>query len=118
MRLAIVLQVRCAVSDVAVDDDESGSVVGLLERGERLGQRLQVIGIGYLGDAPAVGFEARSDILGECEGGRPVDADLVVVVDPAEVAELEVAGQRGRLGGDPLHHASDAGQGVDVPGAY
>ncbi len=39
---------------------------------------------------------------------------LVVVVDPAQVGELQVAGQGGRLAGDALHHAAVAGQGVDV----
>src|SRR4029453_462461 len=34
--------------------------------------------------------------------------------DPAQVAELEMAGQRGGLTGDTLHHAAVAGQRVHV----
>ena len=39
---------------------------------------------------------------------------MVVVVDPAEVRELQVAGERGGLGRDPLHHVAVAAEGVDV----
>src|SRR5262249_5729365 len=50
----------------------------------------------------------------EGQGGVPLDGDVVVVVDPAEVGELEVTGQRGGLGRNAFHHAAVAAQGVDV----
>ena len=39
---------------------------------------------------------------------------MIVVVDPAEVVELDVSCQRGGLTGDPFHQAAVAAQGVDV----
>ena len=44
----------------------------------------------------------------------PFDGDVVVVVDPAEIVEAQVAGQRRRLRRDALHHAAVAADGVDV----
>ena len=44
----------------------------------------------------------------------PFDRDVVVVVDPAEVVEAEVAGQRRRFRRDALHQAAVAAHGVDV----
>ncbi len=40
--------------------------------------------------------------------------DLVIVVDPAQVVEFEVARQRGGLARDALHHAAVPGQGINV----
>ena len=103
-----------AVADVAVDDDEGRPVVGVLERLERLGQGLGVVGVHDLDDVPVVGPEPGGGVLGEGDRGRAVDGDPVRVVDPAEVGELEVAGEAGGLGGDAFHHVAVAAEGVDV----
>ena len=42
------------------------------------------------------------------------DGDVVVVVDPAEVVEAEMAGQRRRFRRDAFHHAAVAADGIDV----
>jgi hypothetical protein len=53
---------------------------------------------------PAVGAEAGVDVLaGECQRGRPVDRDPVVVVDVDQTAQAEMPGQRRGLGADALH---------------
>ena len=58
--------------------------------------------------------EARRDILGEGDAGVALDGDVVVVVDPAEVVEAEMAGERGRLRADAFHQAAVAADRVDV----
>ena len=69
-------------------------------------------------DAPAVGLEALLDVVVVGQLGRPVDGDVVVVVEGDEAAETEVAGQRGRLVGDALHEAAVAGHDVGVVVAH
>ena len=44
----------------------------------------------------------------------PLDGDLVAVVDPAQIAEHLVTGERGRFAGDALHHIAVAAQGENV----
>ncbi len=44
----------------------------------------------------------------------PLDGDLVIVIDPAQVGELEMTRKGCCLAGDPLHHAAIATQGIDV----
>ena len=105
---------RRAVGDVAVDDDQRRALGLVLERLERAREHRAVVGVADAGDVPAVADEARRDVVGEREARGALDRDPVVVVDPAEVLEPEVAGQRGRLGGDPLHHVAVAAQRVDV----
>src|SRR5262249_35699174 len=109
-----VLFVGSAVSDVAVHNDQRRPVVRVLESPESSRQHLLIIGIADAGDVPAVADEAGGDVVGESQCRVPFDGDVVVVVDPAEVGELQVAGQRGSLGRDALHHAAVATQRVYV----
>ena len=71
---------------------------------------VDVVGISHLQHLPAAGREARADVLGEGDGRRAFDADVVAVVDPAQPAELQMAGERRRLGADAFHHVAVAGQ--------
>ena len=91
-----------------------GRSVVLLERLERALEHLQVVGVADARDVPAVADEARGHVLAERQRRVALDGDVVVVVDPAEVGELQVAGQRRGLAGDAFHHAAVAAQGVDV----
>ncbi len=109
-----VLLVRRAPADVAVDDDQGRPVALLEEDAEGAVEQVQVVGVSHPGDVPAVAQETGGDVLGEGQRGVPLDRDVVVVVDPAEVGELPVGGERGGLGGDALHHAAVAAEGVDV----
>ena len=109
-----VLLVGRAPADVAVDDDQGRPLALLEEVAEGAVEQVQVVGVAHPGDVPAVAQETRGDVLAEGQRGVPLDRDVVVVVDPAEVGELPVGGERGGLGGDALHHAAVAAQGVDV----
>ena len=90
------------------------SCVALERPRRRVAIRSSVVGVADAGDVPAVAHEARGDVVAEGEVGVAVDRDVVVVVDPAEVGELEVAGERGGLVGDALHQAAVAADRVDV----
>ena len=99
------------IADVAPQDDEGRAVlVGL---GPKEGGLEGVEVVGDLADvlhAPSVGGEAPCDVVGVGELGRAVDGDVVVVVDVDQPAQLQVAGQRGGLVGDPLLEAAVAGE--------
>ena len=108
------LLVRGAVADHAVDDDQRRPVGLGLERLDRRAQRVEVVGVGDVLHRPAETGEAGRHVLAEREAGGALDGDLVVVVEPAQVRQLEVPGERGGLGADALHQAAVAGDGVDV----
>ena len=93
---------------IVLQDDQRrlvGDGLGRLDRVVELGDVLDVLA-GLLPvdrlHVPAVGLVARRDVLGEGDVGVVLDRDLVAVVDRDQVAELLVAGQRGRLAGDAL----------------
>ena len=114
MDLGGVLLVRRAVADVAVDDDQRRPPLLALEDLERPGEQLEVVGVAHPGDVPAVADEARRDVVAVGELGAAVDRDVVVVVDPAEVVQALMAGDRAGLARDPLHQVAVAADRVDV----
>ena len=65
-------------------------------------------------DVPAIGQEARGDILGEGDVGVALDGHAVAVVDPAQVGQPQMPGERGGFTGDALHHVAIAAQRVDI----
>ncbi|MCG3120608.1 MAG: hypothetical protein ALAOOOJD_03376 [bacterium] len=56
-----------------------------------------------------IGQEAGGDILAERQRGVAFDGDAIVVVNPNQIIQAEVAGERGRFAGNALHHATIAG---------
>ena len=85
--------VRRAIADVAVQDDQRRPALGLAEDFQRILDPFEVIGIADPQDIPSIGEEARGDIFGEGELRVALDGDVVVVVDPAEIVEAEMAGE-------------------------
>src|SRR6476660_6972732 len=98
---------------MAVQNDECRATLGLVKDIQRLLDALDVIGIAYAQNVPPVAEEAGGDVLGEGDARVAFDGDVVVVVDPAEVIEAEMAGQRGGLRADPFHHATVAADSTD-----
>src|SRR5262249_8110031 len=106
--------VRRPIADVTINYDKSRPVLRLLEDIECALQHFQVVGIAYARHVPAISEKARRNIVTECYVGMALDRYAVVVVDPAEVVELEMAGQRRGFVRDAFHHATVAAQGIDV----
>ena len=103
-----------APSDHRMHQDEGRSVIGGLERVDGPSKRLGVIGVVDDDHIPAIAPESRGGVLGKGEFGVAFDRDRVAVIDPAEVGELEMAGQRGGFARHALHHVSVSAQHEDV----
>ena len=112
MRLRRVLGMRGADRDVRAHDDQRGSCalcIGGIEGGA------QVVGRPAVAQAlhvEAVGLVASSDVFSERKAGRALDRDVVVVVDQAQLAEPEEAGQRAGLARHALHHVAVGADGI------
>ena len=91
-----------------------GRPLVVAEHRERVLDPLEVVGVADPQHVPAIAEKARRDVLGEGEARVAFDGDVVVVVDPAQVVEAEMPGQRGRLRADALHQAAVAAYRVDV----
>ena len=112
-RACILLRGR-AIGDMAIDNDQGGSLGLVLENFEGAGKHLKVVGITDPRYIPVVSDETCGDILAEGQGRMSLDRDVVIVVDPAQVRELEVSGKRGGLGRDAFHHAAVSCERIDV----
>src|SRR5438552_3039770 len=97
MRGVGVLLMRGAVADMAIDDDESWPVIRSKKFVECIRQRVEVIRVSNVGYVPAVSPEAHGNVFTERPIGGTVKRDLVSVVNPTEVRQLEMSSERSRL---------------------
>src|SRR5208283_2848903 len=109
-----ILLVRRAITNMAVEDDKSGPALSLTENVERVLDALDIVGVADAQHIPPIAEKPGGDVLGEGDARIAFDRDVVVVIEPAEIIEAEVASQRRCLRGHPLHHASVAADGVDA----
>ncbi len=88
-----VLLVWRTVADVAVQDDKGRTALRLPEDLQSVLDSIDVVGIADPQDIPAISQKPGRDILREGDARVSLDGDVVVVVDPAEVIQAEMAGE-------------------------
>src|SRR5262249_2044430 len=76
----------------AVDDNQGRTIVRGLEYRERLLDCRRVIRVRDVKHRPAVAVESSPDVLAERQRRVALDRDMIVVVDPTQVRQLEMAG--------------------------
>ena len=96
---------------------------GLAAKGHRLSERRVNarkvrISVRNRDRVPPVGAEARRHIFGERQRRVAVDRDLVVVVDPDQIVERQMPGERRGLGADALLQAAVAVEGPHLVGDH
>ncbi len=109
----LALEFGGAKADFGFGDDEGGLAFGDAGFADG-GANLVVIVAVNLDDVPVVATEAGGHVVGVGEFGAAFDGDLVVVVDPDEVVEAEVAGEGGGFVGDAFLKVAVGDDGVDV----
>ena len=114
VRVRRALLVGTSVADVRLHEDERRPVRLGLGRRDRRVDRVEVFGVLDLLNVPVVGPESSRHILGEGQIRRPVDRDIVGVVQVDELPEAEMPRQRRRLVGDALHEVAVRADAVRV----
>ena len=114
MRLGRVLDRRCRSRCGCARRSSVGRSCSASKSWNARSTCVEVVRVGDGRHVPAVGDEPRGDVLGERDVRVALDRHPVRVVDPAEVREPLVRGERRRLGRDSLHHAAVPGLRVDV----
>src|SRR5262249_20966668 len=71
---------------------------------------IQIVSIRHADDIPSVSEKAPGHIFSEGDVGLAFDGDVIVVVNPAEVVELQVPRKRSCLARDALHRPAIAAQ--------
>jgi len=109
-----VLLTGYAIGDVARHDNEGRPALRLLERLDGVRNPLHDPRRRRRAARSSRSPQAPANILVEGQRRLALDGDVIVVVEPAEVVELEMAGHRRGLATDALHHAAVAEDGVGV----
>src|SRR5215218_759874 len=103
------------VGDVGAYDHQRRPLPFVTGVCECLFKSLQVLGVLHALDVPAVGLKAFGPGLTvKGDGRRTIYGDVVIVVDVDELAQGQVSGDGGRLGGDTLHKIAVRADGVGV----
>ncbi len=113
VRVPRVLLVRAAVADMRARHDQRRSILDGACGGQRRIDGRHVLPVDPL-HVPAVGFEARADVLRKCEVRRRGERDQVRVVEHDQTTEPKGAGERRRFRGNPFHHVAVAGEDIGV----
>ena len=67
-----------------------------------------------MSDVPAISEKPFGDVFSERNVSRTVERHAIVVVDPAQVGQLQMSGEGCCLGAYAFHHVAIAAHGVDV----
>src|SRR5712664_481265 len=114
VRSARILTMRRTIADMTIDDYDGRSARRARSSPQRVLDAIQIVGIPYAKDVPSVRQKASCHIFGERNIGFALDGDVIVVVDPAEVIELQVPRKRSCLARDAFHHAAVAAERVNA----
>lgn len=99
--------VRAPVGDRRPTTDQARTLALGPRPHQRPGHRRRIVPVDPL-DVPAIRHKPPRDILAETEIRRPVDRDVIVVVQVDQLAEPKVPGQARRLRRNPLHQVTIA----------
>ena len=105
---------RRPVADMALDNDQRRPAGLALKLAQRHLHGRAIIGIAQAQHVPAIGQEAGADILAERQRGRTLDGDAVGIIDPAQIGQPQMPGQRRGLAGNALIHAAVAAKGIHI----
>src|ERR1700739_4648489 len=114
MRGGSVLLMRGTVSDMTVENNECGAAFRPSKHLEGLLDAIDVVRISDSQDIPSIRNESRLDVFGERNASVAFDGDVSVVVNPAQVAEPEMSGERCSLRCDTFHQAPVATHRINV----
>ncbi len=108
-----IVLVRRAIPDMAVENDKRWAALGLLEDLQRVFDKVGVVGVAYAQDIPAVGQKPAAISSVKAMQRVAFDGDVVVVVDPAQIIQLQMAGERRGLRRDAFHHVAVAANDIN-----
>src|SRR5690242_14386656 len=89
-----VLLVRRAIANVGVENDKGGPFFRFAKDLERMLDTIYVVRVADSQDIPTVSQKSGGDIFGEGDSRVSLDRYVIVVVDPAEVVQTQMSGER------------------------
>src|ERR1700756_3627397 len=98
---------------MAINDYDRWPAGGPHRSSEGIFNQVQVVGVRNAKHVPSVRQEPAGYVFRESDPRFPFDSDVIVVVDPAQVVELQMSRKRSRLARNAFHHAAVAAHRID-----
>src|SRR5262249_7140866 len=99
---------------MTVEDNKRGAALCLSEYLQRIFDTPNIVGIADPQDVPPIADEPCSDVFSEGDARASFDRDMVVVVDPTQIIEPQMAGKGGGFRPDAFHQTTVATHRIDV----
>src|ERR1700756_2196391 len=103
-----------AIGDVSIHDDQCRAVGSVQKSLIGTSQHFEIIRVADPRYVPAIAHEARGDVFTECEIRVSFDGDVIVIINPAEVSQFQVPGQRCGFARHPFHHVAISAHGINA----
>ena len=114
VRFLGVLAVRRSETDVAIDDDQRRPVRLPLRRLDGDVDQSEIVDVADAQHIPVPALEARGHVVAEGQRSVALDGDVIVVVEPDQVGQPEMSGDRGRFVADAFHQVAIAAERVNA----
>src|SRR5208337_5022779 len=93
MSLGSVLLVRRTIADVAIQDNKCGAALRLTECLQGVLDAVNVVGVANAQDIPPITQEPGRNVFRKGNAGVPLNGDMVIVVNPTQVVQAQMAGE-------------------------
>ena len=112
MRLRGILLVRHPVADMRPTENQRGARVGFGFLNRRV-DGVHVVAILHAQNLPLKGFKPLGAVFRKCDGGIPLDGNVVVIIKINQLPEAQMPRQRRGFGGDAFHQVAVGDNGID-----
>ena len=99
---------RGSPTNSTINDDQRWTICRCSSRGICASQHIQIVRIGNAKHIPSISQIARAHIIVVCKRSVTFDGDVIVVVNPAKIRELQMSSQTGGFSRNSFHHATIA----------
>ena len=82
------------VTNMAINNDQSGTIFGLLKIAIGIAEHLQIVGIGNVSDVPSISLKTQAHVLAERPVRGTIQSYVIVIVNPTEIGKLQMSSQR------------------------
>src|SRR5262249_9204324 len=97
----------------AIQNDQGWAVLLLPENAQGVTDAIDVVGVANSQHVPPIGQKPACNVLREGDPRAALNGDVVVVVNPAEVVQSQVAGERRRFRPPAFQQAALSARGID-----
>ena len=109
-----ILFLGAAIANMRTDKNERGPASFRFRFFDSLRDLFGIVAIVDVAYVPIVGFKALTNVFGEAQAGGSGEGDVIVIVEKDELAEAQMAGERGGFLADAFHEVAVSADAIGI----